>query len=439
MKKKLDIFIEKKISIAYDLLNKNNISDEQISYTIPSKNLYPHQWSWDSGWIVYGYCAMNKIKKAEQEIISLFKYQWKNGLVPSIVFHSLENDTYWPSPDIWNLTEDAKNFTNKSNSTGIVQPPIHASACLKIYDSNNDKNKGKQFLEKIYDKLILWHKYLYQDRDPNNEGLVFIRHPWESGMDNSPIWDSSLDRIEISEYKYSKYRTDNKKVNSDERPTDLTYERYIRLIEIFKECKYNENEIVNKSEFIIQDVLFNVLLLKSNYALKKIAEILNKQNGIKLINDWISKTENGMEKLYHNNFYYDFDLKTNKIINVKTITGLSPIQFKNKTKEIISVLKKDFLDIENDNYLISSLSRNNKKYDPINYWRGPMWINLSWLILSGLDDNDLAEKIKNQCIKKIETLGFYEYFDSKNDSGCGDNHFSWTAAIYICLILDMKF
>ena len=45
----------------------------------------------------------------------------------------------------------------------------------------------------------------------------------------------------------------------------------MRLIEIFKECKYNEKEIVDKSEFIIQDVLFNVLLLKSNYALKKIA------------------------------------------------------------------------------------------------------------------------------------------------------------------------
>jgi hypothetical protein len=439
MNKKLDIFLEKKIANADNLLSKNNVRRNEVRYTIPSRNLYPHQWSWDSGWIVYGYCAMNQINKAEQEIISLFKYQWKNGLVPSIVFHSLDNNSYWPSPDVWNLAKDAKEFTDKPNSTGIIQPPIHSSACLKIYESNSDKIKAKQFLQKIYNKLILWHKYLYEERDPNDEGLVFIRHPWESGMDNSPIWDSALERIKITDYKYSKYRTDNKKVNSEERPTDLTYERYMRLIEIYKECKYNEKEIVNKSEFIIQDVLFNVLLLKSNYALKKIAEILEEEDDIKIINNWINKTYKGIDKLYADNFYYDFDLKTNKIINVKTISGLAPIQFKNKTKEIISVLKKEFLDIENDNYLISSLSRKDEQYDPINYWRGPSWINLSWLIISGLEDTDLADKIKMSCVEKIEKLGFYEYFDSKNNSGCGDNHFSWTAAIYICLILNVKF
>jgi len=64
------------------------------------------------------------------------------------------------------------------------------------------------FLNKIYDKLLLWHQYLYQERDINNEGLVFIRHPWESGMDNA------LERIKVTEFKYSKFRNDNKKVNS---------------------------------------------------------------------------------------------------------------------------------------------------------------------------------------------------------------------------------
>ena len=325
--------------------------------------------------------------------------------------------------------------------TGIVQPPIHAAACLKIYESNGNKIRGKEFLTKIYDKLFLWHSYLYKERDPNNEGLAFIRHPWESGMDNSPIWDSSLERIKIDEFKYSKYRTDNKKINSEERPTDITYERYIKLIEIFKENKYNEKEILNNSEFIIQDVLFNVLLLKSNYALNQIAEILDRKKDIVTTNKWINKTKKGLDKLYQDGFYYDYDMKINKLIKVKTITGLTPIMYSNKTEEIISVLKKEFIDIERDNYSISSLSRLDDKFDPINYWRGPMWINLTWLIISGLKDHDikLAEKIQLNCIKKIETLGFYEYYNSLNNSGCGVNHFSWTAAIYICLILDIKF
>ena len=97
-------------------------------------------------------------------------------------------------------------------------------------------------------------------------------------------------------------------------------------------------------------------------------------------------------------------------------------------------------------YNISSLDRNHNMFDPINYWRGPMWTNLSWLIISGLykvNEIELANKIRLNCIKKIEEIGFYEYFNSndtenKKSSGCGDNCFSWTAAMYICLTSNIK-
>ena len=74
-----------------------------------------------------------------------------------------------------------------------------------------------------------------------------------------------------------------------------------------------------------------------------------------------------------------------------------------------------------------------------------MWTNLTWLIISGLynhQENDLADKIKLNCIKKIKDVGYYEYFNSDNilniNSGCGDNLFSWTASMYICMISNMK-
>ena len=84
---------------AKKLLNKNR----RGQYTIPSNNLYPHQWSWDSAWIIYGYCITKEYEKAENEMYALFNYQWVNGLVPSIVFHNLENNTYFPGPDVWEL------------------------------------------------------------------------------------------------------------------------------------------------------------------------------------------------------------------------------------------------------------------------------------------------------------------------------------------------
>ena len=428
------------ITIAKNILFNNRL----YHYTVPSRNLYKHQWSWDSGWIIYGLNIINKTDLSEKEIEHLFFHQWNNGLIPSIVFNLLDID-YYPGPNVWRVNEFAEKLTLKSNTTGIIQPPIHASACLDIYKSN----KNIKFLENIFPKLMLWHKYLYNERDPYNEGLVYIRHPWESGMDNSPLWDNSLNRIKITEFIYSKDRVDNKKVNVSERPTDLTYERYISLIEIFKKCNYDEKKIFENTEFAIQDVLFNTLLLKSNYALHEISNILKKDLDTNLINQWINKTKNSInKKLYNNNFYYDYDIIKNKYIEIKTITGLSPIIFVNceKKKQLINILKDNFLDIKNHNYSISSIDRYDSNFDEINYWRGPTWVNLTWLLLSGIKDSDieLYHKIKNNIIQKIESIGFFEYFNSNDlknlsTSGIGDNFFSWTAALYICLISDKEF
>lgn len=412
------------------------------NYTVPSRNLYKHQWSWDSGWITFGLNAINEEKHSEKEMLHLFSYQWKNGLIPSIIFNLSDLD-YFPGPKIWEVKKYGKTLTKNNNSTGIVQPPIHSYAVLDTFN----KSKNISFLKEIFPKLMLWHEYLYNERDVNDEGLVFIRHPWESGMDNSPIWDDSLNRIKIDKFKYSSMRVDNKKVNSDERPTDLTYEKYIKLIEIFKECNYDENLIVKNTELLIQDVLFNVLLQKSNIALLEIANIINKKNDCEKISQWISKTKHGLQnKLFHNGFYYDYDLKLNKHIEINTITGLSPIIFDSNKNLLIEKLKNNFLDIPNNNYNISSIDRYSDFFNPINYWRGPTWINLSWLILSGIKNTDieLYQKIKNNIMLKIENIGFFEYFNSNDnvqniESGIGDNFFSWTASIYLCLTSNIEF
>ena len=52
---------------AKKLLNNNR----RGHHTIPSNNLYPHQWSWDSAWIIYGYCITKEYEKAENEMYAL--------------------------------------------------------------------------------------------------------------------------------------------------------------------------------------------------------------------------------------------------------------------------------------------------------------------------------------------------------------------------------
>ena len=98
----------------------------------------------------------------------------------------------------------------------------------------------------------------------------------------------------------------------------------------------------------------------------------------------------------------------NKYINIKTVTGLSPIIINNEKSNLVNIMKENFLDIKNNNYNISSIDRFCSKFDEINYWRGPTWVNLTWLILSGLKnyDYDLYLKIKKTLYLRLKILVF---------------------------------
>ena len=48
----------------------------------------------------------------------------------------------------------------------------------------------------------------------------------------------------------------------------------------------------------------------------------------------------------------------------------------------------------------------------------------------------IAKKIKNKTIKLIDEKNFYEYYSCKNAKTLGANNFSWSAALYLDLILE---
>ena len=69
--------------------------------TLPSRTLYPHQWSWDSAFIAIGRSWYDEAR-AQQELRSLFRGQWADGRVPHIVFNpSVGEEAYFPGPAFW--------------------------------------------------------------------------------------------------------------------------------------------------------------------------------------------------------------------------------------------------------------------------------------------------------------------------------------------------
>jgi hypothetical protein len=49
-------------------------------------------------------------------------------------------------------------------TSGVVQPPIYATAALYIYRHAEDEAKARAFLEYAFSKVSAWHDYLYRER-----------------------------------------------------------------------------------------------------------------------------------------------------------------------------------------------------------------------------------------------------------------------------------
>lgn len=66
-------------------------------------------------------------------------------------------------------------------------------------------------------------------------------------------------------------------------------------------------------------------------------------------------------------------------------------------------------------------------FDSRNYWRGPVWININWMISKGLKGygyKEKAEAMKRDMIQLPIRFGFHEYFDSRTGKGYGSDRFS---------------
>ena len=411
------------------IAQKTLIANRRKGYTLPTNNkLYPAQWNWDSAFIALGYSYFN-FNFAIKEIKTLLDGQWKDGMVPHILFHDT-NTNYYPNHTAWNCG-------NKIRSSGITQPPVLASILKQILDKNKINKKQLLEIKKIVKKIKKFHEWFIKYRDPKKTGLVSILHPWESGYDNSPIWDEPMKKVVVE--KNIKYkRADNKLINPDHRPLDIDYDRYVTIKNNLRKKNYNPKKLYKSSLFNVVDVGFNSIFLKAN---KDLVSILKNFNLDTLsISKYIKITEKNILKLFDKKKgnFFSLDIKNKKKIEIPSITNyfilFADLNNEKINNKLIKNLKKHN---QKEKYFFSSIKPNHKSFEEKRYWRGPVWINCNWIIYKGLKNKDylFSKKIKNQTIKLIEKKGIYEYYSCKNGKPMGASNFSWSAALYLDLIL----
>ncbi len=413
-------------------------------FTIPTQRLYPFQWNWDSGFTALGQMHFN-VDFAIQEMQNLFSGQWENGMLPHIIFHSENEDTYFPNYDFWNAQVNS-GAPVKPKTSGITQPPVHGFVLEALVNKFPSNQKVLSFAKDLFPKILKLHQWFYTYRDPQREGLTIIYHPWESGRDNSPLWDNSLARIIIDKDTLPKYtRKDTSISEASERPTSDEYDKYVYLLELGKKYKYEERAIFDESPFLIQDTLMNAILIRSNKALIQLGTRLGFD--VAEIEEWQQASiPKFNEKLWYDalDTYVVYDLRGQTQIKHKEIGGLCALfaeipdlEKANKLNDYLQGLHaRDF-------FLCPSFDPEDALFDSKRYWRGPIWPQMNWIVYHGLKAYGFeatANIVKNNFFELVNKLGLHEYFESQKslvknlEKGYGGSDFSWTAACILDLI-----
>lgn len=421
-------------------------------WIVPSKQFYVHQWNWDSATHAMGLVHSDP-DLAIDELRSLVRGQWENGLIAQIRFNP-EEKSYFPGPELWGT----EGFVQDNVITsGITQPPLLGVAVSYVYQKLQDRKKAQEFIAEILPRVLKYHEFLKKYRDPEDSGLLTIVHPWESGTDNSPRFDTALEAIKLDSIPESvktlvhEQRIDATAGDESHRPRMHDYYRYMHLVTLFKKWNWDPQKMVAESPFANKDILFSSLWLKANEDLAEVLESLERKEEAKKLQSWAEQTREAIINTWDETAkqYSDLNVALGKKESIKeaTIATFGPLYAKAYTEKQYDLLFKKLTDPQQfyPAFPVPSTALASPQFDTARYWRGPSWPVTNMFIVDGLSmrqDDLQALKLRDEILEKtLQTVvdqGFFEYYspfgEKRKDGGLGFGEFSWTAAICLYLI-----
>jgi len=405
--------------------------NDRGGYTVPTDRLYPFQWNWDSAFVAIGF-ALFDVDRAYRELERLAEGQWDDGMIPHIVFHA-PSDTYFPGPEVWGTK-------HRVPTSGITQPPVFGMALRQLHESATAGGmpKAMERTRALFQAALRNHRWWLQARDPDGLGLVSILHPWESGSDNSPAWDKALARVPTTTKTVIR-RKDTGHVDASMRPRDEDYQRFIHLVDLYRDCGWDPKRQWAATSFKIADVQMTGILARATADLLHLAQSFGSEEEKAELAHMRQVLVDGLSRRWRPGLsrFVSLDLISGEDVEAPTQACFIPlIALKLGAEQRRAVTAEIERWIDGMVVGVPTTPSSSAAFEPKRYWRGPVWAIINWLLSDGLRLNEaegLARRIEQMTVRAIEGAGFCEYFDPTTGEGLGGDTFSWTAAAYLVL------
>ncbi len=380
-------------------------------------------WAWDSWKQAVATVYFNE-ELAKNNIRALFDYQIQaddkirpqdKGAIIDAIFYNADEER----------DGDGGNW-NERNS----KPALATWAVWEVYKVSGDK----EFLKEMYPKLKAYHEWWYTNRDHNKNGVaeyggmvhrfnnspeeIILAAAWESGMDNAVRFDVEgygKDDIGVKVFE-------NKDKNS-------------------KLVGYSINQ---------ESVDLNSFLYAEKIDLAQMAEILGeKEESENFYKSAAQLKEYINDKMFDEVTGYYYDLQFDEAGNTKLLVnrgkgteGYIPLWANAADKEKADKVVKNILDenVMNTYLPFPTAAKDNPKYNPTKYWRGPVWLDQAYFGVIGLDNYGYKKEAQELTVKLFERSeglleggAIRENYSPETGEGLHCSNFSWSASVYYLL------
>lgn len=399
-----------------ELMQQNRRITHGYQYTLPSPELYPFQWLWDSCFHAIILTHIDD-EAAKAELRAACSQPLVSGMLPHII--------YWEEPPVgatpWGreLRGDVINASwGVDGTSAITQPPIMARTLATIHKRSPDLD----FVRELYPTLCRHHEYLEQSRTREPNGLVFIVNPDESGEDNSPRFDAPLG------------------LPVEHTASENLAER-IRLMQANAACNFDTRTCMTK-HFAVVDIGFNVIYLESLGYMREFATLLDRsKDAIRFAARESAVRRKLSAQLSDGLEWYSYDVTNGRYITVDTWNRFLPLYGGLLSDEAADRLVHEVL-CDTEQYWtpfpLPTVAKHETAYNTADdaFWRGLVWMAPNWFLYHGLRRYgyvDLAETIRQKSYALIEQSGFREQYHTVTGEGLGAHDFTWGG-----LVLDME-
>jgi glycogen debranching enzyme len=417
---------------ARDLLLANTRTAElrgrRYTFTVPSARTYPFQWFWDSCFHAIAWAHFDA-ERAAEELRALLAWQRADGFIPHVIFWDRTRALRKP----WQYFESRPwvafpwgPLARTPATTELIQPPVLAQAAERVFDAGG----GEPFVREILPAVLRYYRWLLASRDPDDDGLISIVAPSESGLDYSPTFDGALG------------------LPRDPGPVRLAVAMR-RLTLRNKARGWSSHRILHApGAFAVEDLLMNSCLVAGLHAAARLARVAGDEAGAGWAETQAARSLASLvERAWDaaEGTFWNLDGPYERPAMVHTVESLMPLMLRSLPRPLVEELVERQLTRTDrfwPRYPVPSVSLHEPEFRADSHpggreriWRGGSWINTNWFLVHGLRQHgftDEAHEIRAASLELVERHGFREYFNPLSGAPGGAEGFGWST-----LVIDM--